>query len=152
MLSIKDTQAGSFAKQKPMWEPISGEIWVRIWICTLSAMLELLIPVRSGWNLSVSCFSASSVMASKTRSWLQNKQKQKKKTDNDTRYHYKASLHGTFLINTWIQHLSLKEKNGDWECHFIETDEEKYDDKQLLMSAEQFITVSWSNTSLISKL
>lgn len=34
----------------------------------------------------------------------------------------------------------------------LKTDEEKYDDKQVLMSAEQFITVSWSNTSLISKL
>lgn len=42
---------------------------------TFRAMVWLLMPVMRGWNLSMSCFSASSVMASKTRSWLQNNKK-----------------------------------------------------------------------------
>lgn len=43
-----------------------------IWMCTLRAMLWMFMPEIRGWNLSISCLSASSVIASKTRSWLQN--------------------------------------------------------------------------------
>lgn len=79
---------------------ITVDVSAQAWF-TLRAIFWLFMPSSRGWNLSASRFSASSVMDSKTRSWLQKKK----------------NVNYTEEIKMWL--FLQNNKCWQWNTHFI---------------------------------